>query len=73
MNEKRKIYADFNNADVQGRLRLSCAGTLEDLRDKELELVEGLELTLSDGELAADGVATRSDDEAIWVATLDWR
>ena len=73
MNEKREIYADFNNADVQGRLRLSCAGTLEDLRDKELELVEGLELTLSDGELAADGVATRSDDEAIWVATLDWR
>jgi hypothetical protein len=23
-----KVYADFQNADVQGRLRLNCDGTL---------------------------------------------
>ena len=28
---KPKVYADFHNADPQGRLRLNCIGTTEDL------------------------------------------
>jgi hypothetical protein len=28
---KPKVYADFQNADSQGRLRLNCLGTVEDL------------------------------------------
>ena len=26
-----KIYADFHNADVKGRLRLNCVGIIQDL------------------------------------------
>ncbi|MDS3859664.1 hypothetical protein RIF25_02470 [Thermosynechococcaceae cyanobacterium BACA0444] len=26
-----RVFADFHNADTQGRLRLNCMGTAEDL------------------------------------------
>ena len=32
-----KIYADFHNADSLGRVRLNCAGTLEDLSQQRVE------------------------------------
>ncbi len=78
---KPKIYADFHNADSQGRLRLNCAGTMEDLAEQQLELREGLLLTLySDDlddngqldELLTDGVVSYSKEEACWVAVIDW-
>ena len=31
---KPKVYADFHNADANGRLRLNCVGTVEDLRGR---------------------------------------
>lgn len=40
------VYADFHNADAQGRLRLNCVGTLEDLAQQKIELRDGLLLTL---------------------------
>jgi hypothetical protein len=76
-----KIYADFLNADSHGRLRLNCVGTLEDLALHHVELREGLLLRLySDDlddqgqldELLVDGVASFSDEERCWVATIDW-
>lgn len=76
-----RIYADFHNADSQGRLRLNCVGTVEDLGQQRIELREGLLLTLySDDldakgeldELLVDGVVSFSNEEHCWVAAIDW-
>ena len=40
-----KIYADFQNLDDANRLRLTCAGTLQDLERQGVHLQEGLVLT----------------------------
>jgi hypothetical protein len=78
---KPKIYADFHNADSRGRLRLNCVGTLEDLAQQQVELHDGLLLTLyaddldDKGELdemLVDGVASFSEEEHCWVAAIDW-
>ncbi len=78
---KPRVYADFHNADPQGRLRLNCVGTMEDLSRQHIELHDGLLLTLyADDlddkgqldELLADGVVGHSEDECCWVATIDW-
>lgn len=78
---KPKIYADFHNADAQGRLRLNCIGTIEDLAEHQVELREGLLLTLyaddlddkgRPDELQVDGVVAFSEEEHGWVAAIDW-
>jgi hypothetical protein len=66
------IYADFNNADPLGRVRLNCVGTIEDLGRLGLQLVDGLRVTIHDEELEADGEVLYSSDESIWVAKIDW-
>jgi hypothetical protein len=76
-----KIYADFHNADALGRLRLNCVGTIEELAEQQVELREGLVLTLySDDvdasgqldELLVDGIVSYSEEEHCWVAAIDW-
>jgi hypothetical protein len=76
-----RIYVDFHNADAQGRLRLNCIGTAEDLTLNGVQLKEGMLLTLySDDlddagkpdELLAEGVVAYSDEEHCWVAHIDW-
>src|SRR6266571_5110100 len=76
-----KIYADFHNADSQGRLRLNCVGTLEDLAQQQVELRAGLLLTLyaddldDQGqldELLVEGIVSFSEEEHCWVAAIDW-
>jgi hypothetical protein len=76
-----KVYADFHNADANGRLRLNCVGTIEDLARQGITLRNGMPLTLySDDldakgqpdELVAEGVVSFSEDEHCWVATIDW-
>lgn len=78
---KPKVYADFHNADSQGRLRLNCIGTTEDLARQQIELHQGLLLTLyaddldDDGELdelLVDGIVSFSEEEHCWVAAIDW-
>ena len=78
---KPKIYADFHNADSQGRIRLNCIGTMEDLSQQQVQLREGLLLTLyADDlddkgqldELLVDGVVSFSAEEHCWVAAIDW-
>lgn len=66
------IYADFNNADPQGRLRLNCAGTVQDLGRQGLQLRVGLKVLVHDEELEAEGEVGYSVDEQIWVARIDW-
>ncbi len=70
---KPTLYADFNNADSRGCLRLNCIGTMEDLSRQGLQLREGVPLTLYDEEIEADGVAHFSAAEQIWVAIIDWK
>lgn len=66
------IYADFNNADALGRLRLNCAGTIRDLASQGIVLREGLRLHLHDEELGADAQVCFSETENVWVAIIDW-
>jgi hypothetical protein len=70
--EKPLIYADFNNADSRGRLRLNCIGTTQDLARLGVRLQEGLEVTLHDEDVQAEGKVQYSDEERIWVAKVDW-
>jgi hypothetical protein len=66
------IFADFMNADTQGRLRLTCTGTREDIARLGIHLQNGLRVILHDEELEADAEVTYSDEEHIWVAKIDW-
>ncbi|MFB2896504.1 hypothetical protein ACE1CI_26630 [Aerosakkonemataceae cyanobacterium BLCC-F50] len=68
-----KIFADFHNADEQGRLRLNCVGTIEDLSRQNIKLQNGQLLTLYSEELEADGVVQYSEEENLWVALIDWQ
>jgi len=67
------LFADFNNTDKEGRVRLNTAGTLNDLQTKNIVLESGLEVLLNDhDELKAVGTVEFSDVEKIWVAKIDW-
>jgi hypothetical protein len=77
----KPVYADLHNADAQGRLRLNCVGTIEDLARQQIELREGLNLTFysddtddsgAPDKLLVDGVVSFSAEEDCWVATIDW-
>jgi hypothetical protein len=67
-----KVFADFHNADAQGRLRLNCIGTVEDLAQQQIVLRDGLPLTCYSEELEVEGVVQYSTDENVWVAVIDW-
>jgi hypothetical protein len=76
-----KVYADFQNLDDFNRVRLTCAGTLEDLANQGIELKEGLSLTLytddaddkgKPDELLVEGTTEYNKDEQCWVASIDW-
>jgi hypothetical protein len=67
-----RVFVDFHNADEQGRLRLNCIGTIEDLARQQAELENGQQLTLYGEDLEVDGVVQFSEDKKVWVATIDW-
>lgn len=69
---KPRVFADFQNSDPLGRIRLSCVGTVEDLARQGIQLCDGLQLHLYDDGLEADGVVRYSNDEGRWVAVIDW-
>ena len=66
------IFADFMNADTQGRVRLNCIGSTRDLSRLGVRLVDGLRIIVTDDELEADGEVVYSTDEHIWVAKIYW-
>ncbi len=79
--KRPRIYADFQNADAEGRLRLNCVGTTKDLARKNVVLQPGTTLTLySDDadeegrsdDLQVTGVVEYSEAEQCWVARVDW-
>jgi hypothetical protein len=70
--EKPRVFADFQNSDPQGRVRLNAVGTLEDLSRLGLVLQEGVEIVLYCSELETEGVVAYSSEEELWVAKVDW-
>ncbi len=70
--DKLRVFADFHNADVQGRLRLNCIGTVEDLARQQISLQDGQILTLYSEDLEVDGLVQYSTEENLWVAVIDW-
>ncbi len=69
---KHRIVADFHNADEQGRLRLTCIGTIRDVAKLGIGLHDGMELVLVDDDLEVDSIVEWNPDEACWVAAIDW-
>ena len=68
-----RVFADFGNADSEGRVRLNTRGTREDLSRLGMSLSESMRLTLTDyDEFEIEGVVSFSREEQIWVATIDW-
>jgi hypothetical protein len=79
--DKPKIYADFQKLDDFNRLKLTCAGTVRDLKRYGIELRDGLVFTFymddakgcgQPGELRAEGVVHYNDREKCWVAEINW-
>jgi hypothetical protein len=75
-----RVYADFQNLDDANRLRLTSAGTQEDLDRQGIQLRQGMALTFytddaddngQPDELRADAVV-EYDDAKCWAATVDW-
>ena len=61
-----RLYADFNNADPNGRVRLTCNGKLDDLKRFKIQLSEGLKVMLDDYEgLSTAGIIEYSKEENI--------
>lgn len=72
-DSRPRLFADFNNADALGRLRLVCTGTQKDLSRLALGLRDGQRVIVSDEDsLEADGIVRWSSAEAIWVAEIQW-
>ena len=69
---KPRVFADFHNADVLGRLRLNCIGTVEDLARQKISLRDGQSLVLYSEDLEVDGVVQYSKKENLWVAVIAW-
>jgi hypothetical protein len=78
--QKPTIYADIHYTLADGRVRLDCDATLEALGEQDLELHEGMDLTLRWNELdqtgwlresLVDGVVSFSEQEQCWVAAVD--
>lgn len=67
-----RVFVDFGNADDRGRVRLDTPGTIDDLCNQGIELVEGLELTLYQVEVEMKARVTYSLEEQQWVAKADW-
>ena len=69
---KPRVFADFHNADVKGRLRLSCVGTTVDLKRQGIVLREGQSLIIYSEDLEVEGIVHYSEEEKLWTAVIDW-
>ncbi|MEO5595991.1 MAG: hypothetical protein ABIQ97_02465 [Lysobacteraceae bacterium] len=60
------VYADFQNRDSDGFVRLNTVGTIRDLSAKSVVLKEGRKLIVSDSELEADVLVRSPGFEGVW-------
>jgi hypothetical protein len=73
MNKPITIYADFNNADSKGRIRLNTEGSKQEIVAKGVDLQSGLKVMLDDDEgLSVLGTVQFSTEEKIWVVEINW-
>ena len=63
------IFCDFNNTGSDG-VRLTCAGTLADVANRDLELRDGLRLNVGDGDLWAEVEVAWSKQDRCWVGQI---
>lgn len=66
------IYADFNNADEEGYVRLNADGTARDLTQQGIVLEPGLSLLLADGDMTAQSTVIAPGKEGVWRASIVW-
>jgi hypothetical protein len=66
------IVVDLQNCDPEGRVRLNCRGTRDELSARGLTLRPGDRITIYDEEFASVGVVATSENEGILVAVIDW-
>ena len=71
MNRLR-VFADFHNADIQGRVRLNCIGTIADLKRQGTVLQDGQPLIIYSEELEVEGIVHYSEEEKLWTTVIDW-
>ncbi|MCQ4165837.1 hypothetical protein [Tahibacter harae] len=60
------VFADFNSFDSDGFIRLHYPKTEAQLKAANIAMREGLELTVSDGDITADVVVCAPGPEGIW-------
>jgi hypothetical protein len=68
MSASPTIPVDFSNADEDGAVRLVTQGALEYCKDHGIVLSEGLKISMSDGEIAAEGILSQRG--GFWVAVV---
>lgn len=51
----KRIYVDFMKMDAEGRLLLTCIGTVRDLEAEHIQLTDGLVLPVYSDDLDAQG------------------
>jgi len=52
---------------------LNSSGTLRDLQRFEISLVDGLVISISDGEIQADGIVRGAGSEGVWRLEVNWK
>ena len=67
----KTIYADLNNVDEEGCIRLNCVQTLDDIETQGIKLKDGLKIKLKDGDLVAEGRVMYSKVESIWTVLVE--
>ena len=67
-----RIYADFNNATEDEKVRLNTVGSLADIRKVRASLVEGMKVLLYDEELEVQARLTHAPDGENWLGIPDW-
>lgn len=66
-----EIFVDYQNRDPEGRFRLTCIGTINDLWKAGVKLRPGLKLMLVFDEFRVPGTVEYSETEHIWAARFD--
>lgn len=66
------VYVDFQNADNDGFVRLNTCGSICDLGRLGIVLRDGLDLTVSDGEISVPGTVRSPGSEGLGRVQVDW-
>ena len=63
---KKPLEVDFNNTEEDGAVRLHLPSTVKSLEGQNLQLDEGMQVWMTDGDVEVLGKVMRRED--IWVA-----